>query len=54
MIKKKTEREFDVEYNQWDKWPIEMTWRVYCDLVDEINKELDKKADKRKSTAKKK
>jgi hypothetical protein len=38
MIKKKTWTEFDREYAEFTQWPLELSYRVYSDIVDEINK----------------
>ena len=50
MIPKRTEREFDSRYNEWDKWPMELTYRVYSDLIDDINQELNRRDNEEAST----
>lgn len=40
-IPKRTMREFDALYNEFDKWPMELTYRVYADIIDDINKALE-------------
>jgi len=43
MIRKKTFREFDSEFNQWEGWPLELAYRVYSEIMDEVNQLMEEK-----------
>lgn len=43
MIQKKTMREFDSLFNQYEKWPMELSYRMYCMIIDDINQKLEER-----------
>jgi hypothetical protein len=45
MIEPKSEREFDSAYNTYEKWPLELAYRVYVDIIALVNEELGRKED---------
>ena len=43
MIRKKTAREFDSAYNEWTDWPLELSYKVYSEIINEFNKYIQEK-----------
>ena len=43
MIKKKTWIEFDSEFNQWEGWPLELAYKVYSEIMDEVIQLMEEK-----------